>query len=579
MFTFYDIEVYKHDWLVVFEQEDKITKIHNDSEALKSFLSSVQILVGYNNYNYDDKITAAILKNLDPFDASQKIIKNKRFGLRLNNPLTLDVMQEIQGLSLKEAQANMQKDIIETPIDFNLDRPLTKREIEQVFKYCENDVLTTKELFEKREDYFTTKFEVVQEFKLPATSLKKTRAGIAAQILSTRKGLDKDRLHLTFDKRLKLNELPESVLSFYKSIQDRFGNGAEFKRLEKERFTFKLSGLEHIYGFGGLHAAKTNYVEEGHFMQIDVSAYYPTLIINNSFLDSRAIDKYKTIYDTRKELKASGDRKSEGKQEAYKLIQNIAYGGMKSPWNNLYNPQMANNIVVNGQIILTHLIVLLENFCELIQTNTDGIIIKYEPSMKDSILKLLELFQEHYELEFTIDYINKIAQRDVNNYVVRYTSGEINGVGCFKVNNNFERNSLTIINKALIDYYISGIKPNRTVINAWRTNKLELFQNVVKAGKFDGMAQEEFTNTLIEGSYDTSFTELQKVNRVFAGKDRYKGGVYKFRKASKTNAETKYTKVPYTSEKCLVWNGDLNKMNKRLIDLNWYIKEIERWMF
>lgn len=577
MFIFYDMEVFKHDWLVVFEQEGKLTKIHNDKEAFSSFLSGVQeskqMLVGYNNYSYDDRVAAGVLKGLNPYDVSQKIMQNKRFGLRLNNPLTLDVMQEIQGLSLKEAQANMGNDIIETPIDFNMDRSLTKKEIERVFRYCINDVLTTKGLFEEREDYFTSKFEVVQEFKLPATALKKTRAGMAGDVLKTKKGLDKDRLHLTFDKNLSLKELPKPVLSFYKNVQDRFIKGEDFKNLEKEKFTYKLSGLEHIYGFGGLHAAKENYAAEGHFMQIDVSAYYPTLIINNAFLSTLAMDEYKRIYATRKELKDADDNK----QEAYKLIQNIVYGGMKSPWNNLYNPQMANNIVVNGQLILTHLIVLLENFCELVQTNTDGIIIKYEPGMKDSILKLIKLFEQHYSLEFTIHYINKIAQRDVNNYVIRFENGKVNAVGRFKNygGGDFERNSLTIIDKALVEYYINGIKPNRTVMNEWRAGRLEGFQNVVKSGKYDGMAQEVFESTLFEGTYSSRFTKLQKVNRVFATSDKTLGGIYKTRK----DAETKYTKVPYTSENCLVWNGDLSELNKRKINLNWYIREIERWLF
>src|SRR5699024_8995260 len=113
-------------------------------------------------------------------------------------------------------------------------------------------------------------------------------------------------------------------------------------------------------------------------------------------------------------------RVEDPKEEAYKLILNIVYGGLKSKWSNLYNPQMSNNVVVNGQLILTHFILLLDNFCELIQTNTDGIIIKYEPVMKESIIKLIKLFEKHYSLSFDIDYINKIAQRDVNNYVVRY---------------------------------------------------------------------------------------------------------------------------------------------------------------
>src|SRR5690625_1814435 len=259
-----------------------------------------------------------------------------------------------------------------------------------------------------------------------------------------------------------MKELPKPITDFYKSIQDQFKKGTDFTELEKEKFTFKLCDLDHLYGFGGLHAAKENYVSEGHFMQIDVKSYYPTLILNNSFLGSQALDDYKRIYNTRKKLQANEDKK----EEAYKLITNIVYGGLKTKWNNLYNPQMSNNVVVNGQLILTHLILLLKNFCELIQTNTDGIIIKYEPEMKDSILKIVKLFEQHYLLDFKVDYINKIAQRDVNNYVVRYESGKLNARGIFANydGGNFERNSLTIISKALVEYYMNGIKPNRTVI-------------------------------------------------------------------------------------------------------------------
>jgi len=573
MFTFYDVEVFRHDWIMVFEQDGKITKIHNDKSALERFLSSVNFLVGYNNYNYDDKIIASVLKNVDPYHASQKIINGKRFGLRLNKPLTLDVMQELRGISLKEAQANLGYDIFETPIDFNIERKLMKKEVKQVFRYCENDVLTTKKLFEKREDYFTSKFEGVQEFKLPVTSLKKTRANLASEVLKARKGTDEERLILMFDNRLLKEELPKPLLKFYKHIQEQFENGTDYKVLEREKFTFNLAGLEHIYGFGGLHAAKENYVDEGYFMQIDVKSYYPTLLINNSFLNNDSLDRYKKIYGTRMKLQAKKDTK----QEAYKLITNIVYGGLKSPWNKLYNPQMANNIVVNGQLILTHLIVLLNNFCDLVQTNTDGIIIKYDPVMRPNILKLIKLFEQHYELKFDVDYIKKIAQRDVNNYVMMYKDEEIAAKGRFSnfQGGGYERNSLTIIDKALVDYYMYGKSVNRTVIDLWKSNQLEFFQSIVKAGKFDGMAQEVKQETLFDEMGTAGFKELQNVNRVFAGKDKRFGSVFK----TKNDGETKYTKVPYTSEHCLVWNDDLKKLDRRKLDLNWYIREVKKWLF
>lgn len=571
MFTFFDLEVYKYDWLAVFERDGSLTKIHNDSEALRSFLSTISILVGYNNYSYDDKIIASILRNIDPYETSQKILNGKRFNLRLQNPITLDVMQELKGVSLKEAQANLGLSIIETPIDFNLNRKLSKQEIEQVFEYCMNDVLVTKELFEKRESYFASKLEIVKEFKLPAASMKKTRANLAAEVLKAKPSTDKDRLKLTYDKRLPKHELPKPVLDFYENIQSRYQQGENFEDLEKEKFSFNLAGIEHQYGFGGLHAAKENYKGEGNYMQIDISSYYPSLIINNNFITS--IDEFKKIYDTRMELKASGD----SKQGVYKILLNSTYGAMKSKYNKLYNPQMANNIVVNGQLIITHLICLLENFAELIQTNTDGIIVRYEKGFEKSILNLLELFEERYNLKFDVDFIKKIAQKDVNNYVVMYKDGTIAAKGRFAnfEGGDFERNSLAVIDKALVDYYMNGVKINRTVIDLWKNNKLEFFQTVAKAGKYDGMAQEVLEENLFGGLDTSGFKPLQNVNRIFAAKDKRLGSVYKTREEN----ETKYTKVPYTSENCLVWNDSLDKLDKRKINLNWYIKEIERLMF
>src|SRR5699024_2329797 len=290
-----------------------------------------------------------------------------------------------------------------------------------------NDLEIMKEVFEKRDTYLSSKFEVVKEFKLSADNIKKTRVMLAAEVLNTRKGTDKERLNIIYDKSLTKNELPKQVLSFYKGIEEQFNKGTDFKELEREKLVYKLAGLDHTFGFGGLHAAKENYAVEGHFMQIDVKSYYPSLILNNEYLDENAHKYYETIYNDRRKLQENKDNK----EEAYKFIINIVYGGLKSKWTRLYNPQISNSVVVNGQLILTHLILLLNNFCELVQTNTDGLIIKYDEVMKPSILQIIELFEQHYQLIFDIKYINKIAQKDVNNYVIRYEDSTLHAVGRF----------------------------------------------------------------------------------------------------------------------------------------------------
>lgn len=562
MFNFFDIEVFRHNWMVVLLTEDRIIRIHNDTDKLRNSLSTSSILVGYNNYAYDDIILAGLLTGKDPYELSQKLIRGEKVNATLGY-LTLDAMQEINGVSLKEVQANMGLDIKETPINFDIDRPLTSEEVALVFQYCENDVRTTKKVFELREDYFTSKFEIVDAFKLPVTAVKKTRASLSAAVLKARpKKLPRDRLQLEFDRRLNINELPREVVAFYENIKKRYIQGEEHDALEKEKLEIEIAGIKHTFGFGGVHGAIENYRYTGRMMQIDVSSYFPSLMINNQFISRQAEspELFKDIYQKRLALKRENDRK----HEIYKIILNSAFGAMKSEYNPLFDPEQFNNVAMNGQLILTHLILLLEPFVQLIQSNTDGIIIAYEDGMKDMILEIIRRFGEHYNLTLEVDEITKIAQRDVNNYVVQYVNGTIKAKGRMAKfqGGDWERNSLHIIDKALVNFYMHGIPIQKTVIEAWKNNQLDLFQVVAKAGKFDGMAHE------VNGK----MMPLQKVNRIFATNQIHYGGVYKVR-------NHKYYKVPHTSEQSFVWNGELNKMNKKLIDINYYIKLVQSNVF
>lgn len=573
MFTVYDIEVFPNDWMIVFMDAEtgEIERIHNDKERLTTALSSKQILVGYNNYRYDDLILAGLLSDVDPYELTKRIFDGQRMSLRLNL-VTLDVMQEVrQGLSLKEAQANMGLDIVETPVGFDK-KILTKEEIEQVFFYCENDVKTTADLFKKRDAYFSSKFDLVQTFKLKPTELKKTRANLAASVLKCRKVSDSkdDRLKFTFDKRLKKNELPKEIMSFYETVKSDYEKTKNHEELEKKSLVTKIADLDHTLGFGGLHAAKENYIDEGNFLQIDAESFYPSLMINNDFVSraSTAPELFKQIYDQRMKLKA----KKDPKEETFKIVLNATYGASKSIYNNLYDPLQANNIVVNGQLIWTHLILLLEPFCELIQSNTDAIIIKYEDGMEQVIKGVLDHFGKQYHLKFDVDRIKKIAQRDVNNYSVMYENDSIKAIG--RMSNHeggdWERNNLSIIDMALTQYYMHGVPVQTTVINTWKKGELLPFQLVAKAGSYDRMVHERLVNGRV------GMVDIQNVNRIFATKDKKLGTVYKVRSKKGTSKHHKFANCP---ESAMVWNGPIDQLDKRLIDLNWYVRLINGQLF
>lgn len=562
----YDIEVFKHDWVVVFKDRNTFDVIYNDYEKLKTYMDSIRcaILVGFNNYHYDDIVLAGLLLGKDPYTISTKLIAGDKVKYRLNM-MTLDVMQELPlNVGLKSSQANLGLSIIETPIDFNLERKLTEDELKNVIKYCMNDVNDTEKILNIREDYFTSKFEIVQEFNLPIQNVKKTRAVLSSQVLKCiRKDIPNDRLCIDFACCINWDIIPQDIIKFFKQCEYDFKCGSYYKEIENRKIKVMIAGIYHTVAFGGIHGAVEKYYGTGNYLHIDVSSFYPSLIIVYGFMSRKSQDPqlFTKLRDMRYELKA----KKIPKQAIYKILINATFGAMKSEYNLLYDPKMANNICINGQIILTQLIMELKSYCELIQSNTDGIIVKYDSCNYDKIVSIVNNFGDRFNLTFDIDRIIKIAQRDVNNYVIQFEDGKIEAKGRFSKFNggNFMQNSLSIIDKCLVDYYIYHIPVENTIIKAYTNNDLLPFQIVCKMGNtYDGMYYE----------YDNKLIQTQKVNRVFATNDKRYGGIFKRKGDS-------YQKIANTSEHNIIHNDDINTFDKSKLDLNYYINLVKNNLY
>lgn len=555
---FYDFEVFRYDWLVVFKMNNEFKVIQNNIKELKEFIDKNQksIFIGFNNYNYDDIILAGLLIDKDPYELSKKIIQGEKPRLKLNL-ITLDCMQELQlGVGLKSSQANMGASIVETPVDFNLFRKLTEAEIQNTIMYCKNDVNSTIEIFNKRQDYFVSKFEIVQEFNLPVQCVKNTRAVLASKVLKCKKvDIPHDRLHLNYDPHINWNLIPAEVIDFFKQCETDYRSGGDFKEIEGRKLELTVAGVPHTYGFGGLHGALEKFNSSGNFLHIDVSSYYPSLIIVDNFM-SRASQEpqlFKHLRDMRYKLKAEKNPK----HKIYKILINATFGAMKSEFNLLFDPKQANNICINGQIILTQLILELKDYCQLVQSNTDGLIVKYDTKSLDTIVKIVEDFGKRFGLTFDIDKITKVAQRDVNNYAIQFEDGHIEAKGRFSKfdGGSFSQNSLSIIDKVLVNYYIFDIPVHQTIIETYKNNDFAPFQIVCKMGStYDGMYYE----------YNNEMLETQKVNRVFATNDSKYGGIFKRKGES-------YQKIANTSEHNLIHNEALETLDKTKLDLNYYI--------
>lgn len=561
-FIFFDFEVFKYNWLVVFKENDEFKVIVDNVEELKSYIeeNKKSIFVGFNNQHYDNIILAGLLTGKDPYKLSKEIMEGKQPNLRLKL-LNLDCIAELPlGVGLKSSQANMGESIVETPIDFNLDRKLTEEEIEEVIKYCKNDVDSTIKIFNLRKDYFKSKFEIVNEFNLPVPCIQNTRAVLSSKVLKCEKYTPpRDRLHIDYDKNINWGIIPTEIKEFFKKCEYDYRCGGDYKEIESRKLKLNICGVSHIYAFGGLHGAIEKYNATGNFLHIDVSSYYPSLIINNNFMSraSTKPQKFTELRKTRYKYKAMKDPR----QQIYKILINATFGAKKSEFNTLFDPKQANNICINGQIILTQLVLELSPYCQLCQSNTDGIVVKYKEEDYQKIVDLVNDFGKRFNLTFDIDKVIKIAQRDVNNYAIMFEDGKIDAKGRFAKfrGGNFMQNSLSIIDKALVNYYLFDKPVHETVIETYKNNDLLPFQIICKMGSTYEAMYYEYGE---EG--DTKLIETQKVNRVFASNDKKYWGVYK----RKGNS---YQKIANTSEHNIIHNDDISTFDKSKLDLNYYI--------
>ena len=579
MTGFYDFEVFKYDWLAVFINErDEHLIVWNDPAILKKALERFDCLVGFNNYSYDDLILTAIMSgynNYEIYTLSNTIVNGGNIPADIRSKArkltTLDTKQELApNLSLKEIEANLGLNIIETPISFNLDRPLTDDEFYEVVKYCAHDVETTKRVFSLRQDYFESKFDICREFKLDKLDVRKTRANLASKVLKCDKNRlpegvleNKDRLDIRFVEELRTENIPLTILNFYNNIKAKFKNGTDYRELEKESLKIDLCGVEHTFAFGGLHGAKENFKYEGNMLNVDVGSYYPSLMINFGFMSraSEHPDLYKNLYDTRMEYKA----KKDNKQQIYKILLNSTFGALKSEFNDLFDPVMSNDICVNGQLILTDLIMSLRGCSELIQSNTDGIIIKYKDKDLETIKEKCAEWELNYNLKLDYEYVTKIVQRDVNNYILKTADGKIKGKGIFANfdGGNFEKNNMTVVDIVLKEYYINGKDIRETITQMIEKNNVTPLQQIAKMG----------------GTYDLmehNGQEVQKVNRIFATWDNNYGAI---NKVKNKDGVKKYTKIANSSDKCYINNDVIENTDTKLIDIDYYVRLVEKNKF
>lgn len=566
----YDIEVFSHDWLVVFRRvdDDHHIIIHNNNFQLKEFFMahSDDVFGGFNNRHYDDWIVQTMLSGGDnatvkahndfiieqggngwefPFIRGQRK-QFRSFDLRDDLP---------KELSLKAIEANMGLDIVESSVDFLIDRPLTKDELQETILYCCNDVDATIRLYETRKAYLDSKTAVGAMKGIDeATALSLTNAKLTAAFVDAKAKEHDDEFVYHPPDELRISKYTE-VLRFFEKID------------YEHSLSIDVAGVPHVYGWGGLHGAVQNYFaksdEKMKIMIADVGSYYPSMIIQYGYAsrNSPDADAYKDVYVKRMAAKHSGDKVT---ANALKLVLNTYFGATKNEYNDLYDPRMANAICITGQLLLTDLIEKLEAVkgFELIQSNTDGIIIRYPTRADQKIRDVIHEWEQRTRLNMELSEVRAIAQKDVNNYIMEDGDGHIKSKGGYVSlydGGDFKMNSLQIVHRAIGDYFLHGT-PVEDTINA--CEDIHAFQIIAKAGRtYTGVVWEK--NDLLNDG-EKMMIPVQRVNRVYACTNPEFGTLYK------TKEDGRRDKIASLPDHCFIDND--NHLMMCGIDRAWYIE-------
>ena len=538
-----------------------------------------------------------------------------------SNIIMYDLLGDGSFFSLKQLEGFIGMSIVESVVPFDIDRKLTEEEKEDVAKYNRADLFGTLERFKQRKNTFKTKMLLVKEFGLPVNYVCKTNAKLTETIL-----LSQNRgVNTRARKNFQLSTLPcnwdvpeiKTVFEFFlEALRELEKHKWETKKCDKTKLSLVMDilGVEHTFALGGVHGGIKNYIcrpEDGKkIIWVDVSSLYPNILVQWDLLsrqiDKRGVEAFRNMVQVRMDIKKkmhdeglSKEEKKALKDQAarYKLILNTTSGCMKDKFKKIYDPEYNTKMCMLGQLALTDLIYRLHNakrrtkpawavdpstikgvyrvgdsldgeYFKLIQSNTDGIALELLTSDAEDIIdRVCKDWEKDWRFSLEKTVADNLYEKDVNNYVFRDADGKIKVKGAYvtKYDDGNEQDTLSILAKAVVEYFLNGVDIRTTICNP--ENPATDYQMIKKLGNMYD------TPTWKKDSGDEI---VQKVNRIFPSVDKSLGGLFKHKRDKEIGS---LDKVEGTPEHVLIINTDIR--GKKIgeldnIDYEWYISEAQR---
>ena len=267
---------------------------------------------------------------------------------------------------------------------------VVESEIEEIIKYCINDVKSTKQIMHLSKEQINLRRSLSEEYDIDLFSASEPRIAkdLFLHFLSNDTGIKKWELKQlrTSREQIIFKDIILPYISFetatFQNLLKKFQDVILYPGQTKGGFKYsaQYKGIKTDYGLGGIHGAREsrvyNSTDDMIIMTSDVVSFYPNLAIRNKWAPAHLpkeafCNQYEWFFEERKKIP-----KKDPKNYVYKIVLNSTYGLSNDENSFLYDPQFTMRITINGQLSLT---MLYEMICEGIpgaiplMQNTDGL--------------------------------------------------------------------------------------------------------------------------------------------------------------------------------------------------------------
>ena len=474
---FLDIEVYPNYLLFAFRKNQKLYTFEaydsafsaGDIKKMKKLLTK-NTIVTFNGKKYDEPLVQyALLKKATANQihlASKSIIEQKQHSYMIYRTARIrrddlididhiDIMDVAKGsASLKLYGTRIHsKKLWELPFDPM--KPVTKKEAKKLKQYCENDLIVTEDLWNVLKTDINLRIDMSNKYGLDLRSLK--GANIAQNVILKEVGYTGARMSPPPFIKIKLPKYIKFKTKEFKELRDYISShnflvsDSGKVELPAKLKQWEFSHKYHIQlGIGGLHLSPSSQSfysdKKWTYLDIDVTSFYPTMIIKNKFLIKHLGKSFLSVledfYNTRiYELKPKLATLKKGTKEyddalalsnGYKLILNSFFGKTGEKFSKLYDPSVMLHTTLTGQLILLMYIETLELAgYEVVYGNTDGITIRVKRKDIDKVKKIIKKLDEKCKVTMEFETFKTMHLRDVNSFVNITESGYIKAKGAY----------------------------------------------------------------------------------------------------------------------------------------------------